>query len=238
MKLDILVLAAHPDDAELSCAGTILRHIEQGKKVGIVDFTRGEKGTRGSAEIRDEEAIKAAELMGLSIRENMNFKDAFFVNDELHQLKLIPVIRKYQPEIILANAVTDRHIDHGKAAKLAQDACFLSGLRKVETEYKGRLQEAWRPKAIYHYIQNNYIKPDFVVDISPYWDKKIKVIKAFKSQFYDPNNNEPETFISNPEFLEFLKARAREYGHAVGVKYAEGFTVNRLIGTSNLFNLI
>ena len=238
MKLDILVMAAHPDDAELSCAGTILSHIDQGKKVGIVDFTRGEKGTRGSAEIRDEEAKKAAKLMGLSIRENMNFRDAFFVNDEHHQLKLISVIRKYKPDIILANAVTDRHIDHGKAAKLAEDASFLSGLRKIETVENGVVQEAWRPKVIYHYIQNNYIKPDFIVDISSYWNNKVEVIKAYKSQFYDPENNEPETFISNPAFMEFLKARAREYGHAIGVKFGEGFTVNRLVGVKDISNLI
>jgi len=242
MKLDILVLAAHPDDAEISCGGTIAKHIALGKKVGVVDLTRGELGTRGTAEIRDEEAAASSKILGLSVRENLRLRDGFFTNSEEEKLKIVAAIRKYQPEIILANAVSDRHPDHGRAAQLISDATFLSGLAKVETTLEGnpdsyREQNAWRPKAVYHYIQSLYIKPDFVVDVSDFWEKKIEALRAFKSQFYDPNSNEPETFISNPGFLKLIEARGHELGYIIGAKYGEGFTVQRHIGVDNLFQL-
>jgi len=219
MKLDILVMAAHPDDAELSCAGTILKHIAAGKKVGIVDFTRGELGTRGTSEIRLQESADATKILGLQARENLGIRDGFFRNDEETQLKLIEVIRKYQPDIVLANALEDRHPDHGKGAQLAIDACFLSGLRQIKT---GDLP-AWRPTQVYHYIQDRYLEPDFVVDISSQWDQKEAAIRAFKSQFFDPNSAEPASYISSPDFLNFIQARAMEMGHKIGVKYGEGF---------------
>jgi bacillithiol biosynthesis deacetylase BshB1 len=219
MKLDILVMAAHPDDAELSCAGTILKHIAAGKKVGIVDFTRGELGTRGTPEIRLQESADATKILGLQARENLGIRDGFFRNDEETQLKLIEVIRKYQPDIVLANALEDRHPDHGKGAQLAIDACFLSGLRQIKT---GDLP-AWRPAQVYHYIQDRYLEPDFVVDISTQWDQKEAAIRAFKSQFFDPNSAEPASYISSPDFLHFIQARAMEMGHKIGVKYGEGF---------------
>ncbi|MGM0947210.1 MAG: bacillithiol biosynthesis deacetylase BshB1 [Bacteroidota bacterium] len=236
-KLDILVIAAHPDDAELGCSGTIAAHIARGYKVGIVDLTQGEMGTRGTPELRLKEADDAAKILGLSARENMGFKDVLFLDDESHQLDLIKVIRKYQPDIVLANAIRDRHPDHGKGASLATHACFMSGLRKIETNYEGEKQDAWRPKFVYHYIQNNYIEPDFVFDITDFWDIKVKSILAFQSQFHDPESNEPESFISNPEFLPFIEARAREMGHRILTKYGEGFTVERMIGSQNLFDL-
>lgn len=237
MKLDILVIAAHPDDAELACSGTIASHIAKGFKVGILDLTKGEMGTRGTPELRLKESAKAAEILGLSARENAGFKDIYFLDDEKHQIEIIKIIRKYRPEIVLANAVSDRHPDHGKGGALASHACFMSGLRKIETFLDGEEQEAWRPKFVYHYIQNNYIQPDFVVDITDYWDKKIESIKAFRSQFYDPNSQEPESFISSEGFLDFIEARAKEYGHSIMVKYGEGFTVERMIGVDNLFDL-
>ena len=236
-KLDILVFAAHPDDAELGCAGTILSQVEKGYKVGIVDFTQGEMGTRGTPETRLQEAEAAGKILKLSARENMGFKDIYFANDEEHQHQLIQVIRKYRPEIVLANAVNDRHPDHGKGAELASKACFMSGLRKIETSFEGKKQEAWRPKFVYHYIQNNYIEPDFIVDITPFWDQKVESIKAFKSQFFDPNNQEPASFISDPEFLPFIESRARDFGHRIMSTYGEGFTVERYIGVSDLFDL-
>ena len=186
MKLDILAIGAHPDDVELSCAGTLAKEISLGKKVGILDLTRGELGTRGSAEIRDREAADAAKIMGVSVRENLGFADAFFQNDKAHQLEIIKIIRKYQPKIVLCNAIDDRHIDHPKGSKLASDACFLSGLRKIETELDGKAQSAWRPKNVYHYIQWKNLEPDFVVDITGFMDVKIAAVKAYASQFYDP----------------------------------------------------
>lgn len=219
MKLDILVMAAHPDDAELSCSGTILKHIAAGKKVGIVDFTRGELGTRGTPEIRLQESADATKILGLHARENLGIRDGFFRNDEETQLKLIEIIRKYQPDIVLANALVDRHPDHGKGAQLAIDACFLSGLRQIKT---GDLS-AWRPAQVYHYIQDRYVEPDFVVDISAHWDQKEAAIRAFKSQFFDPSSVEPASYISSPDFLNFIQARAMEMGHKIGVKYGEGF---------------
>ncbi|MFC3414549.1 bacillithiol biosynthesis deacetylase BshB1 [Algoriphagus hitonicola] len=236
-KLDILVIAAHPDDAELGCSGTILAQVSKGYKVGIVDLTKGEMGTRGTPEIRLKEADDAAKILGLSARENMGFKDVLFLDDEAHQLEVIRVIRKYQPEIVLANAIRDRHPDHGKGASLATHACFMSGLRKIETEYEGKNQEAWRPKFVYHYIQNNYIEPDFVFDITDHWETKVKSILAYQSQFHDPSSKEPESFISNPDFLPFIEARAREMGHRIFKTYGEGFTVERMIGADDLFDL-
>ena len=221
MKLDILVMAAHPDDAELAVAGTIVDAIANGKKVGIVDFTRGELGTRGTPEIRLAESAAASQVLGIHARENLELADGFFQNDRESQMKLIEVIRKYQPDIVLANALEDRHPDHGKGAALAIDACFLSGLRKIETGLP-----AWRPKHVYHYIQDRYLEPDFVIDISAHWEKKEAAIRAFKSQFFDPNSTEPASYISSPEFLHFIQARAQEMGHKIGVKYGEGFQTN------------
>jgi bacillithiol biosynthesis deacetylase BshB1 len=238
LKLDILAFAAHPDDAELSCSGTLVSHIRKGYKVGIVDLTRGELGTRGTAFIREQESAKATEIMGVHARENLGFRDGFFTNDEAHQLVVIKAIRKYKPEIILCNALSDRHPDHGKGSDLLRDASFLSGLRMIKTELDGQNQAPWRPKVVYHYIQNNYIEPDIIVDISDTWDIKLQAIKAFKTQFFDPESNEPSTFISSPQFLEFLEARAKEFGHRIGVKYGEGFTCERKPGTDNLFKLL
>ena len=218
MKLDILVMAAHPDDAELAVSGTIVDAVAKGKKVGIVDFTRGELGTRGTPEIRLAESAEATKILGIQVRENLGLADGFFQNDRESQLKLIEVIRKYQPDIVLANALEDRHPDHGKGAALAIDACFLSGLRKIETGLP-----AWRPKHVYHYIQDRYLEPDFVIDISAHWEKKEAAIRAFKSQFFDPNSTEPASYISSPDFLHFIEARAKEMGHKIGVKYGEGF---------------
>ncbi|MDQ3393036.1 MAG: bacillithiol biosynthesis deacetylase BshB1 [Bacteroidota bacterium] len=238
MKLDILVLAAHPDDAELSCGGTIISHVKKGHKVGIVDLTQGEMGTRGTAESRAQEAKDAAKIMGLSIRENLGIEDVYFNNSIKEQQKVIRAVRKYQPELVLANAISDRHPDHGRGAKLAIDACFMSGLKKIVTYENGIEQLAWRPKAIYHFLQNNYLKPDFIVDVSDVWDVKLEAIRAFKSQFYDPSNTEENTFISTPEFMESINARGREMGHSINKKFGEGFTVNRFIGVEDLFKLI
>lgn len=238
MKLDILALAAHPDDVELGCGGTILKHISLGRNVGVVDFTRGELGTRGTAETRDREALESSRILGLSMRENLRLTDGFFQNDQPSRLKLIQVIRKYKPEIILANAIYDRHSDHGKASELAHDACFLSGLAKIETLLDGKQQEPWRPKVMYHYIQSQLIQPQIIVDITGFWETKMDAVRAFKTQFYDPSSKEPETYVSSPDFLRMLEARAAEFGHAIGVRYGEGFTVDRFVGVNNLFDLI
>lgn len=239
MKLDILAIAAHPDDVELGCAGTLLASMAQGRRVGIVDLTRGELGTRGTPEIRAAEAEAAAKILGAEVRDNVGLPDGFFQNDKEHQLALIPYIRKYQPDIVLANAQEDRHPDHGKGANLIYDACFFSGLRQITTfDESGNPQAAWRPKFIYHFTQDRYIKPDFVVDITPYWKKKEEAIRAFRSQFYDPSSPEPNSYISSPEFLEFVEARSKEYGHYIGVKYGEGFTTRRILGIDNLWSLI
>lgn len=239
MKLDILAFAAHADDVELGCSGTIAAHIAAGKKVGIVDLTRGELGTRGTPEIRAAEGEDSAKILGVEVRENLGFADGFFINDKEHQLKVVEMIREYQPEIVIMNAIHDRHPDHGRGSVVVSEACFLSGLKMIETEGKnGEPQQAWRPKAVYHFIQDRYIKPDLVVDITPYWEKKIESIRAFKSQFFNPNDDTPNTYISSPEFLEFVEARAKEYGHSIGVKYGEGFTTERHLGVKNLFDLI
>ena len=238
MKLDILAFGAHPDDVELACAGTILKEVSLGKKVGIIDLTRGELGTRGSAEIRDQEANAAAKILGVVARENLEMRDGFFTNDEKHQLEIIKMIRKYQPEIVLCNAIDDRHVDHGKGSKLVSDACFLSGLMKIETQLDGNRQNAWRPKIVYHYIQWKNIKPDFVVDITGFTDKKIESILAYGSQFYDPNSKEPESPISSKNFLESLNYRSRDFGRLVGVEHAEGFTAERYLAINSLGDLI
>jgi bacillithiol biosynthesis deacetylase BshB1 len=238
MKLDILAFGAHPDDVELGCAGTILKEIALGKKVGIIDLTRGELGTRGSADLRDEEAAASAQILGVSLRENLRFRDGFFANDEAHQLEVIKMIRKYQPEIVLCNAIDDRHIDHAKGSQLVSDACFLSGLMKIETQLDEQAQQAWRPKLVYHYIQWNDIKPDFVVDITGFTDKKVASILAYKSQFHDPNSNEPESPITSKNFLESLNYRTQDLGRLVGVEHAEGFTVERYLAVNSLDHLI
>ncbi|MCW3128193.1 MAG: bshB1, partial [Bacteroidetes bacterium] len=221
MKLDILAIGAHPDDIELSCAGTLLAQIAQGSKVGILDLTQGELGTRGSAEMRQQEAEAAAKIMGVAVRENAGFADGFFQNDKTHQLELIKYIRKYQPDMIITNATHDRHPDHAKAAQLTIDASFLSGLSKIETELNGVAQKAHRPSVVYHYIQSLDITPSFAVDITPHLDKKLEAIAAYTSQFYNPNSKEPGTFISSPEFLEFVKSRASHFGVPIGVRFAE-----------------
>jgi bacillithiol biosynthesis deacetylase BshB1 len=238
MKLDILAFGAHPDDVELGCGGTIAKEIDLGKKVGIIDLTRGELGTRGSKEIREKEAKAAAKILGVSVRENLNMRDGFFVNDEAHQLEIIKMIRKYQPKIVLCNAIDDRHIDHGKGSKLVSDACFLSGLMKIETEYNGENQNAWRPKLVYHYIQWKNITPDFVVDITGYNEKKVEAILAYGSQFYNSNSDEPETHISSKNFLESLSYRAQDLGRLIGTDYAEGFTVERYLAVNSLSDLM
>ena len=238
MKLDILAFAAHPDDIELACSGTLMKHIQQGKKVGIIDLTQGELGSRGSAELRHEEAQNASAIMGVSVRENLKMEDGFFQHSKENLLKVIEQIRRFKPEIVLANAIEDRHPDHSRAAKLVSEACFLAGLRKVETEFNGIKQEAFRPRTVYHYIQDRYIKPDFVIDITEFYDRKMEAIMAFKSQFYDPNSNEPKTPISGKDFLESLHGRMSEYGRSIGTLYAEGFTSERSVGVHSLFDLL
>lgn len=238
MKLDILVFGAHPDDVELSCGATIAKEISLGKQIGIVDLTRGELGTRGSAELRDQEAAHAAEVLGVCVRENLRFRDGFFVNDEKHQLEVIKMIRKYRPEVVICNAVDDRHIDHGKGSKLVSDACFLSGLRKIETELAGEKQEQWRPKLVYHYIQWKDLTPDFVVDVTGFMDKKVESLMAYKSQFYDPNSTEPVTPIATKNFKDSILYRAADLGRLINTEYAEGFTVERYLAVNSLGDLI
>ncbi len=237
-KLDILAFGAHPDDVELGCGGTIAKEIAAGKTVGIIDLTRGELGTRGSAEIRDREAAKAAEILGVSVRENLNMRDGFFVNDEEHQLAVIRMIRKYQPETVLCNAIDDRHIDHGKGARLVSDACFLSGLIKIETRYDNEQQKAWRPKNVFHYIQWKNLKPDFVVDVTGFNEKRVEAIMAYGSQFYNPDTKEPETPIATKNFLDSLEYRAQDLGRLIGVNHAEGFTSDRPVAVNSLADLI
>lgn len=238
MKLDILVFGAHPDDAELGAGGTIAKEIALGKKVGIVDLTRGELGTRGSAEIRDKESANAGKILGVAVRENLRFRDGFFINDEAHQLEIIKMIRKYKPHTVLCNAIDDRHIDHGKGSKLVSDSCFLSGLRRIETKIGEENQHEWRPKLVYHYIQWKNITPDFVVDISDYIGAKTDAILAYTSQFHDPKSNEPETPISSKTFIESVHYRAKDLGRLVGVDFAEGFTVERMVAVDSLDHLI
>ncbi len=238
MKLDILAFAAHPDDVELAASGTLLKHLDLGKKVGVVDLTRGQLGTRGTVEDRDEEAQASTDILGLHVRENLNMEDGFFTNDQEHKIRIIRAIRAYQPEIVLCNAVRDRHIDHGRASQLVSEACFLSGLRKIVTEKDGETQQEWRPSAVYHYIQDRFIQPEFVVDITPYFEQKMKSIQAFKTQFFNPDSDEPETPISSPDFLQYLEARSREMGRMIGATYGEGFTIERPLGIKDLTELI
>jgi len=240
MKLDILAFGAHPDDVELGSGATIAKEVANGKKVGIVDLTRGELGTRGSAELRDLEAAKAAKILGVVVRENLEFADGFFSNDKGHQLAVIKMLRKYRPDIVLCNAIQDRHIDHGKGSDLVSDACFLSGLVKIDTKFDGddSWQAPWRPKHVYHYIQWKNITPDFVVDVTGFMDKKKEAIIAYSSQFFDPKSKEPETPISSKNFTESIDYRAKDLGRLIGVAYAEGFTAERFVGINTLDDLI
>ena len=238
MKIDILAIGIHPDDVELSCSGTIAKHIAFGKKVGILDLTQGELGTRGNAELRTKEANEAAIILGVSFRTQLNLKDCFFENNEENQKKIIEIIRKHQPEIILCNAISDRHPDHGRASKLVSEASFYSGLIKIETHTDNKIQQAWRPKAVYHYIQDQYIHPDFVIDISDFIDIKHKAIMAYSSQFYNPSSNEPETPISSKHFIETINSKMSILGRDIGVKFAEGYTVDRYPGINSLFDLV
>ncbi|MET6997912.1 bacillithiol biosynthesis deacetylase BshB1 [Chitinophaga defluvii] len=238
MKLDILALAVHPDDVELSCAGTLMAHAAQGMQVGVVDLTRGELGTRGTPELRAKEAQAAAKVMGLAVRENLELADGFFRNDTMEQMAIIKAIRKFQPDIVLANAIDDRHPDHGRAAKLIADSCFLAGLRKVETTLDGLPQTAWRPKQVFHFIQDRYHTPDFVVDITPFIERKMEAIKSFSSQFLAAQDNEPQTYISSPAFFDSVVNRDRMLGKMVGVQYAEGYTSAKMVGIRSFADLI
>ena len=238
MKLDILAFAAHPDDIELACSGTLIKEIARGKKVGIIDLTEGELGSRGSSELRYEEAAKASQVMGVSIRENLNLGDGFFEINEESMLRVIEMIRKYQPEIVLCNAIKDRHPDHGRGSELVKRAAFLSGLIKIETEIDGKIQEKWRPKQVFHYIQDEYIEPDFVIDITEEFETKMESIYCYSSQFYNPKSTEPQTPISSKEFIDFLDGRARQFGRTIGVKYGEGFTSSNPLKIDSLNDLI
>ena len=238
MKVDILAIGAHPDDVELGCGGTVAKLISEGKTVAIVDLTQGELGTRGTNFTRAEEAANSAKILGISSRENLKMKDGFLTNSEEHQLQIVKIIRKYRPEIVLANAIDDRHPDHAKAAKLVSDACFLSGLVKIETVSEGENQKPWRPKQIFHYIQWKNIAPDFVIDITNFMEKKIEACLAFKTQFYDPNSTEPMTPIATKDFLESLTYRAQDLGRLSGVEFAEGFTTEKLLAFKNFDGII
>lgn len=233
-KLDILAFGAHPDDVELGCSGTLFYHIDKGLKVGIADLTQGELGTRGSAQIRESEAQKAKQIFGIEVRENLNLGDGFFEINHTSELAIIEIIRKYQPDVVLAPAVEDRHIDHGRAAQLVHNACFLAGLIKIKTE----TAKAWRPKAVLHYIQGYYLKPDVIFDISNHFEKKMECIRAYSSQFYNPESKEPETALSGKEFFRFVESRAIEMGRYIGARYGEGFTKSKPLKLNNLQNLI
>jgi bacillithiol biosynthesis deacetylase BshB1 len=237
-KLDILAFGAHPDDVELGCGGTILAAVAEGKKVGIIDLTKGELGTRGTVDIRLMEAQAASKVLGVTVRENVGMADGFFKNDQDHQLVIIECIRRFQPTIVLCNAPEDRHPDHGRAAALVADACFLSGLTKIQSSHNGEAQTAWRPANVFHYIQSRSLTPNFVVDISAHMDKKMESILAHSSQFFDPNSKEPDTFISGNSFLEFVKGRAKELGQQIGVDFAEGFISNKIIGVKSFDGII
>ncbi len=239
MKLDVLAIGVHPDDVELGCSGTLIKEINRGKKVGIVDLTQGELGTRGTVETRYEEAEAARKIIGAVVRENLKMRDGFFKNDEAHQLQLISVLRKYQPEIIIGNILEDRHPDHGRAGQLIYDACFLSGLKQVKTtDEDGNEQEKWRPKYLLHYIQDRFYEPDVIVDITDVWQQRLQSIMAYTTQFHNPESTEPQTYISSPEFLESVSARARMLGKRIGVQFAEGFLSKKSIGINNLDALV
>jgi len=238
MKLDILAIGIHPDDVELSASGTLLRHAAQGKTFGMLDLSKGELGTRGTPEIRAKEAADSARILGAQVRETLDIPDGLFVDSPEHRLKIIRVIRQYRPDIVLCNALADRHPDHGRAAAMEAEACFYAGLARIETfDNAGNLQEKWRPKAVYHYIQDQQLIPDFVVDISPWFDKKMESILAFRSQFYDPGGEAPNTPISGKDFLDFMEAKARVFGRSIQVPFAEGFNVARTPGVRDLFDL-
>ena len=238
MKLDILAFGVHPDDVELGAAGTLMMSLAEGKKVGIVDLTRGELGTRGTPETRNEEAAAAAKIMRLTVRENLDMRDVFFSNDEAHQMQVITYLRKYRPDIVLCNALEDRHPDHGRAARLVADSCFYAGLSKIKTQYNGLYQDAWRPKNVFHYVQDRMLEPDFLIDITPVFDKKLLAIKAYSTQFFNPEIAGPETYISTPSFLDTLISRHKLWGRKVGVEYAEGFVSEKNIGIRSLDHLI
>ena len=239
MKLDVLAIGAHPDDVELGCSGTLINEIKKGKKVGIVDLTEGELGTRGTVQTRYAEAADAARIMGISVRENLKMRDGFFQNDETNQMLLIRMLRKYQPEIVIGNILEDRHPDHGRAGALIYDACFLSGLRQVKTlDEDGREQEKWRPKMLLHYIQDRFYEPDLIIDVSEVWEQRMEAVKAYRTQFYDPNSKEPQTYLSSPDFIDALNARARLLGKRIGVKYGEGFLSKKDIGLRDLDALV
>jgi N-acetylglucosamine malate deacetylase 1 len=239
MKLDVLAIGAHPDDVELGCSGTLINEVKKGKKVGIIDLTQGELGTRGTIETRYQEAADAAKIMGISVRENLKMRDGFFKNDEAHQMQLVKVLRKYQPEIVIGNILEDRHPDHGRGGWLIYDACFFAGLRQVKTtDDEGKEQEKWRPKMLLHYIQDRFYEPDIIVDVSDAWEQRMESIKAYKTQFYDPNSTEPQSYLSNPDFLDAIVARARALGKRIGVKYGEGFVSKKSIGIANLDALV
>lgn len=238
MTTDVLAFGVHPDDVELSCAGVLLAEKKQGKTTGIVDLTRGELGTRGTAETRKEEAADSARILKVDIRDNLDLADGFFQNDEAHQRKVIAAIRKYQPEIVLCNAPEDRHPDHGRSAGLVSDAAFLSGLRRIETIEDGQPQQHWRPKYVMHYIQDRFLQPDFVYDISAVFEEKLEAIKAFKTQFNSPGTDEPQTYISTPDFLESVIYRSKMFGKMIGVKYAEGFISRKMIGIRSFDALV
>lgn len=238
LKLDLLVMTVHPDDAELGAGGTIAKYVLEGKAVGIIDITQGELGTRGTAAIRLEEAARAAEILGVAIRENLNFRDGFFANDEAHQIEVIKAIRKYRPEVVITNALDDRHPDHGRASRLVNDAVFLSGLRKIVTVEDGVEQEAFRPRLQLQLIQDQYIRPDIILDITPYWEVKKQSILAYTSQFNAPmDSDEPQTYISTPDFLSYTEGRAREFGRSIQAAFGEGFTCRKLLGVNDLFVL-
>jgi bacillithiol biosynthesis deacetylase BshB1 len=239
MKLDILAIGSHPDDVELGCSGTLIKEIKRGKKVGIIDLTQGELGTRGTVETRYSEAANAAMIMGVHVRENLKMRDGFFKNDEEHQMQLVKALRKYKPEIVIGNILEDRHPDHGRGGWLIYDACFFSGLRQVKTfDEEGKEQEKWRPKILLHYIQDRFYEPDIIIDVSDEWEQRMEAIKAYKTQFFDPNSSEPQTYLSTPDFIEALAARARLLGKRIGVKYAEGFLSKKSIGIQNLDALV
>ena len=239
MKLDILAIGSHPDDVELGCSGTLINEIKRGKKVGIIDLTQGELGSRGTIGTRYQEAVDAAEIMGIAVRENLKMRDGFFRNDEEHQLQLIKMIRKYQPEVVIGNILEDRHPDHGRAGWLTYDACFFSGLRQIKSVGDdGTEQAKWRPKMLLHYIQDRFYEPDIIVDISDVWEQRMEAVKAYRTQFLPDGSSDPQTYISSPEFVEALSARARLLGKRIGVKYAEGFLSKKSIGINNLDSLV
>ncbi len=239
MKLDVLAIGAHPDDVELGCSGTLINEIKKGKKAGIIDLTEGELGTRGTVQTRYEEAKESARIMGISVRENLKLRDGFLINDEASQMKLIQALRKYKPEVVIGNILEDRHPDHGKAGWLIYDACFLSGLRQISTKDEdGNEQEKWRPKMLLHYIQDRFHEPDIIVDVTEVWEQRMDAVRAFKTQFYDPNSKEPETYLSSPDFIDALTARARLLGKRIGVKYGEGFLSKKALGIRDLDALI